>query len=436
MQNLILDLFNINSEDIDLFTTSNQDSSVICTIRLKKKDLFCPVCGKRLSLNGCVIKNVSHQVLTGRNTQLIYQARRYRCTNCGHSEFEKNPFAYKGFRTSTFVMDQIMRDLHNPRINYTMIAQKYHLSTNQVIRYFDSFVGIPRYSLPESLGIDEIHSKMAKRKGASYLGILIDNDHFSLLDVLPSRNKSDLNTFFLSFSEKERLNVKYVTIDMWEPYRDIAHRWLKNAVVAVDPFHVIEHLSNDFSKVRIRIMNSYIKGSRGYYLLKSWNRLLMSDKYDLDGPKKYNHVFHTKLNYGDILKMILDLSDELALAYNLKEWYRRFNRDFSFETAPSELDALIHAFQRSGIKEYEEFTNLLIHWKEEIINSFLFSDISGLRLSNARTESMNNSIRTNICISNGLSNFRRFRARMIYCFNDHVFYSLSSSLHSFKTNKH
>lgn len=45
---------------------------------------------------------------------------------------------------------------------------------------------------------------------------------------------------------------------------------------------------------------------------------------------------------------------------------------------------------------------------------------------------MNKQIETNIVISNGLSNFTRFRKRMIYCYNDKVFYSLTSKLTSLK----
>ena len=40
-----------------------------------------------------------------------------------------------------------MRDLHDPRYNYTMIAKKNSISVNEVINYFDSFVCIPKIEL-------------------------------------------------------------------------------------------------------------------------------------------------------------------------------------------------------------------------------------------------------------------------------------------------
>ena len=74
----------------------------------------------------------------------------------------------------------------------------------------------------------------------------------------------------------------------------------------------------------------------------------------------------------------------------------------------------------------------MVSWKDEIINSFIRSDITGNRLSNAKAEAMNNDIGSNIRISRGLSNFNRFRKRMLYCYNDRLFYSLTGKLTSLK----
>ena len=179
-------------------------------------------------------------------------------------------------------------------------------------------------------------------------------------------------------------------------------------------------------------MNSKIYGSNSYYLLKHWHKLLESDKYNLNNEPKYNHVFKQKLNYADLLKMLLELDEELTLAYELKESYRNFNSHSTYETAEKDLDELIAAFQKANIKEYEEFINIMITWKQEIINSFIISDVTGDRLSNAKSESMNRKIKLHISISNGLANFLRFRKRILYCFNDHLFVVLTEKLTSMK----
>ena len=434
MNNLIANLFNIDLKDVQKFNTVNSDNGFVCHIRMKKplENPYCLNCNKKMVGNGTENKVITHKILIEKNIKVIYEARRFRCKCCNYSIYEKNPFTIKGFNNSIPVINQVMMDLHDPRLNYTMIAEKNSVSVNEVIKYLDSYVVVPHIKLPVNLGIDEIHSDMAKRKNASYLATIIDNDYFKLIDILTSRSKYELSLFFEKCPKEEREAVKYVTIDMWEPYKNVALKWLPNATVAVDPFHVIEHLSNCFSKIRIKIMNSKIYGSNAYYLLKSWHKLLESDKYKLDGEPKYNHIFRCKLNYSDIKKMLLELDEELTLAYELKESYRNFNAHSTYETAERDLNELIAAFQKANIKEYEEFINIMITWKKEIINSFIISDVTGCRLSNAKSEAMNERIKTHIRISKGLANFLRFRKRMLYCFNDSLFVVLTEKLTSMK----
>lgn len=433
MEQLIKTLFNIDKSDIERLDTVQTDKGLVVYLMLKRKeDEYCPKCGKKLTGNGKVQKKINHKVLTDRNMTVIFIARRYRCKACNFTKFEKNPIAMDGFYNSILTINQVLLDLRDPNYNYTMIAQKNSVNVNDVINYFDSYVVIPPIHLPVNMGIDEIHSDMAKRKNASYLGVITDNDKFNLIEILPSRSKYELNRYFSFISKEEREKVEYVTMDLWLPYKEATKRWLPKAICAADPFHVIKHLCDDFTDIRIRIMNKTIYGSNSYYLLKKWHKLLESDDYNFNGEPKYNSVFKQKLNYGDLRKMILEIDDELNKAYELKEAYRHFNSKATFESAPSELDILIAMFSEANIKEYEEFVSIMKNWRQEIINSFIISDVTGNRLSNARSETMNAGIKTHIRISKGLANFNRFRKRMLYCYNDKVFYVLTEKITSMK----
>ena len=435
MEQLIKTLFNINKSDIERLDTVQKDDELVVYLLLKRKEVeYCPICGKKLTGNGKIEKKINHKVLTDRKVTLVFIARRYRCKACNFTKFEKNPIAMDGFYNSILTINQVMMDLRDPNYNYTMIAQKNDVNVNDVINYFDSYVVIPPIHLPSNMGIDEIHSDMAKRKDASYLGVITDNDNFKLIEILPSRSKYELNNYFSTFSKEEREKVRYVTTDLWLPYKEVSKRWLPNAVVAADPFHVIKHLCDDFTHIRIRIMNKSVYGSNSYYLLKKWHKLLESDDYNFNGEAKYNHVFKQKLNYGDIRKMILEIDDELNLAYELKEAYRYFNSNAKYESAQEELDTLISMFTEANIKEYEEFIGIMKNWRQEIINSFIICDITGNRLSNAKSETMNSQIKTHIRISKGLGNFNRFRKRMLYCYNDKLFCIVTEKLTSMKRN--
>lgn len=435
MKNLIMELFNVNEIDIDTLITDKKGNEIFVKIKLVNKDNFCVKCGSLMHGNGYRNKKINHKALAESNCHLTYISRRLRCRSCGHSRYEKNPFALNGFNYSTASLRQCMKDLRDPLLNYKQVADRYGLSITQLERYFDSFVVIPRIPLPYNLGIDEIHSNMAKSKNSAYLGVLIDNTKYALIDILPSRNKVTIRDYLIKIPKEERDKVKYVTMDLWEPYKDVTHHYLPNAICAADPFHVIEHLTDDFDSIRIKIMNKYPKGTRGYYLLKTWNKLLLSDDYNFDGKKVYNHILGANLNYGDIKELILNLDPKLSIAYELKEDYRYFNSNCTYEFAKEYLADLIEKFIKADIDEYREFINIMIKWNQEIVNSFIIDELTGNRLSNAKTEAMNKSIKKNISNANGLSNFKRFRNRMIYCFNAGTYYSLHSGLTSLKRKK-
>ena len=76
--------------------------------------------------------------------------------------------------------------------------------------------------------LDELHSHELSRRNSSYLCILVDNERRTIWDVLDSKSKMSLSLFFSNLPREERLRVKYVTIDMWEPYKYVARTYFPN----------------------------------------------------------------------------------------------------------------------------------------------------------------------------------------------------------------
>jgi transposase len=340
---------------------------------------------------------------------------------------ESNPFGPEKFRQTYAVLRSVAIDLKNIHFSFKDIAVKHKISDTIVHLYADSFLRVPRINLPENIGIDEIHSKMAKY-GGSYLCVMADNKNRSLFEVLPNRSQKTLSGYFEQIPEAERKKVKFVTIDFWEPYKNISLKFFPNAHIACDPFHAVKNLSEGFSRIRIDIMNQCVHNSPEYYLLKKWHKLLDSDYY-LDNKPKYNNYFHIKMNYRDLYNMLIDINPKLTLAYELKEKYRLFNETCSFEDAPRKLDDLIEEFELADLYCYHDFINLMKDWRQEIINSFE-RPYNDRKQSNALTESFNQKLRELLAVSHGYANFERFRARAIYCLNNRVFYSLTQSLFS------
>lgn len=162
-------------------------------------------------------------------------------------------------------------------------------------------------------------------------------------------------------------------------------------------------------------MKSYDTFSIEYYLLKSWKNLLFDRTVNLDNKGKYNKKLHRFINYRQLLDLMLDIDPELKLAYELKESYTIFNADSTLEEASEKIEYFIETFTLANVPEYQEFTNMLIKWKQEIINSF--SLYRGRRINNSVAESMNATIKDLISNTKGIRNSERRKKRIMYAVN-------------------
>ena len=415
-------MLNISSSDIKKSDIITDGDTIYYNITLVRKPMTCPYCGGKMIGHGHKLRLIKHPAIRNHSGIIRYNANRYICKECNRTAIEKNPFSFPGFNSSFLLMQSAMKLLANLNYTLSMISDELGISSTQLSTYIDSYITIPARTLP-----DELHSKELSRRNSSYLCILVDNENHLLYDILDSRSKMNLSLYLSEFSREQRCKVKYVTIDMWEPYKDVANTYFPNCIVAVDPFHVIKHLHSNFDRLRIDLMNQCEYGSNAYYLLKKWSWLLVSDNVNLDNNRVYNKRFHTRLNRRDLRDMLFDSFPVLKQAYELKESYRRINREYSYEEAVRHYDKIVDRFRRCGIAQYEEFTNILFTWKEEILNSFL-RPYNDRKLSNSYTENINSQLRTYLSVSRGISNFSRFRKRAIYALSPNIRYALTSTL--------
>ena len=431
MLDFIINLLNIEKSRIKSFHVDVLDGITHFYISLIPEHPDCPFCGGCSHIHGSTRpKKINHPILTARKSLIVFTATRYMCNDCKKTFSETNPFTFSNFKNSYFAMDQIMKDLKNLHMTYLDIANKNHVSVSTVQRYMDSFLVIPRQTLPVNLGIDEIHSKLAHYGNSKFLCIFADNERRILTEILPSRAKIELCRYFDKIPKNERDKVLYVTMDMWLPYKQVVQRYLVNAQIAVDPFHVISHLMDGLTRVRLNIQNQVEYGSDAYYLLKKWKDLLEKRVY-LDNKPIYNKRFDRYLNKRDLLEMTLNINENLALAYRLKEMYLEFNEHATSSNCQGWFETVYSSFVEADLPEYREFTAMIYNWKQEILNSFA-RPYENRKQSNAFTENINGQIRTYLAVSNGVINFIRFRKRVLYCLNYKIFYSITKFLTSDK----
>ena len=126
------------------------------------------------------------------------------------------------------------------------------------------------------------------------------------IDIIECRYKSHLFSYFNKFSLNERKNVKYIVIDLWRPYKDLATVYFPNATIIADRFHYARYATEAVDKIRKRIQKKLPTKERKYF--KHSRKLLLS-RYDNLNEKQRKELEYMLINY----------SEDLRIAYREKE---------------------------------------------------------------------------------------------------------------------
>lgn len=440
----ILQLFNLESNDVQDVSCIRAGNDVIVDITLVSEPIPCPICGcEHPHTKNYVKKNITHSVLSDRRCTLRYHARRYQCPICGKTYYEHNPFVFKSMKISALTVYKVLDELKNSTETFSSVAKRYHISSTSAASIFDSHVNMTRKSLPEMINFDEVYA--FKSDTSKYVCVLLDFETQNPIDVLPSRRYDHLHSYFMRIPKEERDNVKFVCSDMYDCYRSITKACFPNAICIVDHFHVSQELGWRVDSVRIKIMKKYTnnKKSDEYYLLKKFNWIIFKsnvderDDFDPNAEKKWNNHFKKYMNYYEIKQRLFDIDPQLREVWNLKDSFVDFYDNATIDNALDKLNQIIKEFEESSVTEMNAFAHTLKKWKKEIVNSFHIvgykyqvSQSTGrvaaqqMKMNNAIIENRNSIIKCIKKNANGYTNWTRFRNRILYVLDKNSTYSM------------
>lgn len=442
----ILAFFNLESENIQSISITNLPNSTVADIFLHPDYPPCPHCSNpRVLIKGYQLKVIKHGILTDREFLIHYHARRYKCPLCNGTWYEPNPFVFNSMKISALTVQNVLGDLKLQTETFSSVAHRYHISPTSAASIFDRHVQMPRLTLPEYQCWDEAYAFHHVGEKSKYVFTILDFHTQNPVDILPSRRKNYLISYFMGIPPEERKKVKMISTDMSREFRSVIHDVFGDSVThCCDHYHVTQELGRKTDSVRIRVMKSVPKYKKGtktetdeYHLLKKFNWLIfkredtrMKDDqllFDPNRERKLNKKLDRMLNYYDIRVLIENIHPDLKTAWRLKDDLADFYDCNTFETASQALEELIQKFYQSGIPEMQEFSRTLRNWKQEIINSFIIVKydyrvdkdtghvvVSAKKLNNGLMENRNSLLKTIKKNSNGYTNWERFRNRCLY----------------------
>ena len=422
--NEIIRALNIKEENLESIDYAFKNNHSYYFIKLVSRGVFCPKCGRYITkVQTYDSIRLTHSIFISHHTTVIYKRRRYICPHCKVTKSEPNPFQSSHPKLTNETVKNVLLLLKDYNRTFSMVARETDISVTMAQTIFDEHVQIERKLLSEAMCMDEFYfSRNAENK---YACLLINFKNGLVIDVLPSRRKGLLRSYFRNIPLSEREKVSYISMDLYDNYRDIARIYLPNALICADRFHVMKIINNALNKIRCEVMNRYIENKKSdeYYLLKHKNELLFKDSLSIKDEKAdKNRHFKMRYTEGQILDLILQIDTKLKTAYELKELYYIFcESNVDMEFRKELLDTVITEFKLSEVIEMVNIAYTLENWKQEIIN--LFNTYDNRRISNGPIEGRNKTVKIILRLANGYTNFNRFRNRIMYVLNKYETYS-------------
>lgn len=278
--NCISKLLDLQGVLVDFDNIIENEFGITIPISTEKKEQVCPCCGKITSyVHDYRVQLVKDLSFRRKPIILKLKKRRYVCLHCGKRFYEHYDFLPKYYHFSNRLYANILLDLKS-KSSFKDIAANNFVSTNTVSRALKLVGFTDKPPLPAVLGIDEFKGNC---DGQKYHVQLTDIANHNTLDILFCRKKLFLHSYFDRYPRLERLNVKYLVIDMWDDYKSLSVLF-PNAKIVVDKYHYVRHVFWALDAVRKRIQKHFAKNKRIHF--KRLRFLLFKPYKDLNAEDR------------------------------------------------------------------------------------------------------------------------------------------------------
>lgn len=170
----------------------------------------CPNCKTKTSrVHDYREQTVTDLPLLMEQSIVIFRKRRYFCPCCKKKFFEQNPMLARYKRQTNRLRLHILGCLGDMK-TITQIARDHFVSYGIVSRIMDHMRYPKPAVLPRTIAIDEFRGNV----GDKFQCLLVDPQHHTVLDVLPTRNSDDLHAYFNQYPMKVRKKVRYIVMDL------------------------------------------------------------------------------------------------------------------------------------------------------------------------------------------------------------------------------
>lgn len=232
-------------------------------------------------------------------------------------------------------------------------------------RVRDPFANVTR------IGIDEV----SYRKGHRYLTVVVDHDSGRLLWASPGHDEATLRQFFEQLGPERCSQIRLVSADAAAWIHSVVRERCPNAVLCLDPFHVVQWATRALDDVRRAVWNELRRSGQKERAdaLKGARWALWKNPEDLTARQR------TKL------AQIEYDNRKLYRAYLLKEHLRAVFQDPDISSAKWKLEYWLIWATRSRLPPFVKAART-IRQHRRAIESVLEHGLSNARIEAANTK--------------------------------------------------
>lgn len=352
----------------DYLITAERDAGLVA----------CPHCGSsRVHKHETRRQLVMDTPLHGRRVGIRVLKKRYQCQSCHGSFYQDLPEMHPDHFMTRRLVEYIEREAL--RRTFASLAEEIGIDEKSIRLIFAARSREPGQEVapvvPRFLGIDEVRIDGAMRC------VLTNIEDHTIFDLLPERKKRAVVAYLLQL--QGRSVIQWVTMDMWNPYRESVRETLPQARICVDKFHVVRMASDAVETVRKRLRSSLSAKERR--ALKDDRKVLLMRERDLDDQGRFLLQLWTA-NYPD-----------LSHAHTLKEQFFAIYDRPSRAAAEESYNAWLDAMTDDVRDAFQPLITACTNWREEIFNFF------DARLTNAYTEALNGKMKAIVHQTRGAS---------------------------------
>lgn len=351
---------------------------------------LCPCCGHfEHTLKGKKTRRLRMVPLGNKPAILSVQVDRLKCSLCSHVWWPQLSFVQGKKRVTVSFERYIVNLMNFATIEHVskFLGVSWGLVKGIHKKYLQNEYRVPNLGTIQYIGVDEF----SIRKGHEYMTIFINLETGEIIHAVEGKSIGSVTPFMLQLKEKAT-RLKAIAMDMNASYASATRIFLPNVDIVFDRFHVIALLNTAVDEIR-RSQQSKCN-QIGLKVLKGCRFLLLSNYGNLNDKKQMG------------LDNLLEVNKPLAIAHTMKEQIRLFWTKSTAEDGAGFLVWWIMDAVETGIKELEKVGKTILRHGIGLLNYFKH------RITNGKTEGINNKIKTMKRQAYGFRDIDYFKLRL------------------------